>query len=99
MIADLFELRFWINSDLPPIHPLLLTHEMCELTSTANNPQLSGLRLEVKIIRSSGKGCVCWFGVRRVIKVEGPSRLDMLALHFGVGFSPRKRRLRGNEID
>jgi hypothetical protein len=75
------------------------THKMCELASTANKPQLSGLRLEVKIIRSSGKGWVCWFGVRRVIKAEGASCCDEFALHFRVGFSPGKRRPRGNEIN
>ena len=64
----------------------------------ANQPQLSGLRLKVKIIRSSGKGWVCWFGVRLVIKAEGARRCDEFALHFKVGFSPGKRPP-GNEID
>jgi hypothetical protein len=32
----------------------------------ANNPQLSGLRLKVKIIKRSGYGLVCCFGVRSV---------------------------------
>jgi hypothetical protein len=72
---------------------------MCELASTANTPPLSGLRLKIKIIRSSGKGWVCWFGVRRAIKAEGACRCDEFALHFRVGFSPRKRHARGNEID
>jgi hypothetical protein len=71
---------------------------MCELASMANQPQVSGLRLKVKIIRSSGKGWVCWFGVRPVIKAEGASRCDEFALHFRVGFSPGKRPP-GNEID
>jgi hypothetical protein len=72
---------------------------MCEFASRANKPYMSGLRLKVKIIRSSGKGSVCWFGFRRVIKAEGTGHCDEFALHFRVGFSPRKRRPRGNEID
>ncbi|PYT71485.1 MAG: hypothetical protein DMG39_12960 [Acidobacteria bacterium] len=63
-----------------------------------NKPQLSGLRRKIKIIRISGYGLVYWFGVRRVIKPEGASRGDEFALHFRVGFPPRKRPP-GNEID
>lgn len=62
----------------------------------ANKPQLGGLRLKVKIIRSAGNGWVRWFGVRRVIKAEGASRGDEFALHFRVGFAPCKRTP-GNE--
>jgi len=57
----------------------------------ANHPQVSGLRLKVKIIRTSGEGWVCWFGVSLMIKAEGASRCDESALHFRVGFSPGKR--------
>jgi len=74
------------------------THKMCELASTDDKPQLSGLRLKVKIVRSSGKGWGCWFGLRRVIKAEGASRCDEFALHFRVAFSPGKRPP-GNEIN
>jgi hypothetical protein len=74
------------------------TLKLCELASTANKPQLSGLRLKVKMINSSGSGWVCRFGVRRVIKPEGASRCDEFALHFRVGFPPRKRPP-GFEID
>jgi hypothetical protein len=52
------------------------------IASMSNKSQLSGLGLKVKIVRSSGKGWVCWFGVRRVIKAEGASRCDEFALHL-----------------
>ena len=64
----------------------------------ANQAHVSGIRIKVKIIRSSGKGWVCWFAVRPVIKAEGASRCDEFAIHFRIGFSPGKRPP-GNEID
>src|ERR1700683_943284 len=74
------------------------TDKRYESESTASQPQLNGLRLKVKIIRSSGKGRVSWFGVRRAIKPEDTGRGDEFALHFRIGICPGKRPLR-NEID
>ena len=71
---------------------------MGELESMANEPQLSGFRLKVKEIGNVLYSSLCWFGGRLVIKPESASCGDKFAVHFRVGFSPRKRPPR-NEID
>jgi hypothetical protein len=75
------------------------THKMCELASTANKPQLSGLRLKVKMIRlslSCSLSCfVYWCGVVR--KPESASRFDEFAVHSRVGVF--QRRFSGSDPD
>jgi hypothetical protein len=71
---------------------------MCELASTGNKPELSGLYLKVKIITRSLNGWPCWSGVGRVIQAEGAGCFDQFALHLRVGFAPGKRSPR-DEID
>ena len=75
------------------------THKMCELASMANKPQLSALRLKVKMIRLSlycSLSCfVYWCGVVR--KPESASRFDEFAVHFRVGFF--QRRFSGSDPD